>query len=59
MLAEQLRLIILGATVTVGRQALQILERTDSPIQVVGLAAFRSGEELSRLSEGCPGCAVH
>ncbi|MBC8329030.1 MAG: 1-deoxy-D-xylulose-5-phosphate reductoisomerase [Planctomycetes bacterium] len=48
-----------GATGPVGRQALQIVERTASPSRVVGLAAFRSGEELARLAEGCPGCAVH
>ncbi len=59
MLADQRRLIILGATGTVGRQALQILARTESPIEVVALAAHSRGAELAELAADCPGCAVH
>ncbi len=59
MLGEKRRLILLGATGTVGRQALRILERTESPVQVVGLAAHTSGPALAELAAGCPGCTVH
>ncbi len=43
------RLIVLGATGTVGRQALAILDEADSPLQVQVLAAHSQSEELAAL----------
>lgn len=46
------RLVILGATGTVGRQALDILARARSPLQPVAFSAHRRAGELAQLAEG-------
>jgi len=43
------RLIVLGATGTVGRQALAILDEAASPLEVLALSAHRRREELAAL----------
>ena len=45
------RLVILGATGTVGVQTLRILEQADSPLEVVALSAHGRGEEMAALAE--------
>ena len=45
------RLVVLGATGTVGRQALDILERARSPLRVTALSAHRSASGLEALAE--------
>jgi 1-deoxy-D-xylulose-5-phosphate reductoisomerase len=59
MLAEKRRLILLGATGTVGRQTLALLARTETPVEVVAVAAHSRGAELAELAADLPGCAVH
>ena len=49
------RLVILGATGTVGRQALDILARARSPLQVTALSAHRQAEPLAALAAAHPG----
>ncbi len=49
------RVVILGATGTVGIQTLRILVQAESPLQVVGLSAHERADELGELAEGCPG----
>lgn len=49
------RVVILGATGTVGVQTLQILVQAESPLQVVGLSAHARDAELAKLAQGCPG----
>lgn len=44
------RLVILGATGTVGIQAQEILQRAQSPLQVVALSAHSKEGELARLA---------
>ncbi len=46
------RLVILGATGTVGVQALAILRQAASPLQVVALAAHSSADALGELAAG-------
>lgn len=43
------RLVILGATGTVGIQALSILEESSSPLEVVALSCHQQGEKLEKL----------
>lgn len=59
MPSERRRLVILGATGTVGRQALQILQQAGSPLQVVGLTAHDDGEGLSALHAAAPGARAY
>lgn len=49
------RLVVLGATGTVGRQALELLARVHSPLQVVALSAHRRRAGLQALEAGFPG----
>ena len=44
------RLVILGATGTVGVQTLRILEQAESPLEVVALSAHDRAEELAALA---------
>ena len=44
------RLVILGATGTVGVQTLRILEQAESPLEVVALSAHDRAEELASLA---------
>ncbi|MDP6941759.1 MAG: 1-deoxy-D-xylulose-5-phosphate reductoisomerase [Planctomycetota bacterium] len=44
------RLVLLGATGTVGLQTLNIIAEADLPLQLVGLSAHSNSESLSRLA---------
>ena len=59
MAVKRRRLVILGATGTVGRQALEILERARSPHEVVAISAHSRGSELASLAASLPGCATY
>lgn len=48
------RLVILGATGTVGVQTLRILEQCDSPLEVTALSAHDRGVELEELGRPTP-----
>ncbi len=48
------RLLILGATGSVGRQALDLLARSGNPLDVVGLSAHRSAEALALAAKSHP-----
>ena len=50
------RLVVLGATGSIGRQTLEIAEQRG--LQVIGLAARSASEELVRLAERWPGAHV-
>ncbi|TAH38456.1 MAG: 1-deoxy-D-xylulose-5-phosphate reductoisomerase [Planctomycetota bacterium] len=52
------RLVILGATGTVGCQALDLLERAGSPLRVLALSAHRREAPLRALAARCPGAAM-
>ncbi|RMH03768.1 MAG: 1-deoxy-D-xylulose-5-phosphate reductoisomerase [Planctomycetota bacterium] len=58
MPASRRRLIVLGATGTVGRQALAVLARAASPVEVVGLSAHADGAGLAELARELPGCSL-
>jgi len=59
MISERRPLVILGATGTVGRQALEILRKTGSPLEVGALSAHRHAEALKALAEACPGARTY
>ncbi len=59
MTLERRPLVILGATGTVGRQALEILRKAGSPLEVAALSAHQNSEALGSLAEGCPGARVY
>lgn len=54
MVSDKRRLVILGATGTVGIQALKIVETPDSVLEVVALSAHSRSSELDRLSAPHP-----
>lgn len=53
------RLVILGATGTVGVQTLRILEQADSPLEVVALSAHGRSDELISLAEPLSGARTY
>ncbi|KAA3608042.1 MAG: 1-deoxy-D-xylulose-5-phosphate reductoisomerase [Planctomycetota bacterium] len=54
MASPRRRLVILGATGTVGRQAQEILEQAGSPLQVVALSAHQRRAELEACGSRYP-----
>jgi 1-deoxy-D-xylulose-5-phosphate reductoisomerase len=54
MVSDKRRLVILGATGTVGIQALKIVETPDSVLEVVALSAHSRSSELERLASPHP-----
>jgi 1-deoxy-D-xylulose-5-phosphate reductoisomerase len=53
------RLVILGATGTVGVQTLKIIEQAQSALQVVAMSAHSRSADLQALGIDQPGCALY